>query len=61
MSPEPWAQAEDHVRFDWGAVSAERVHTPSGALVIVDVLSFTTAVTVAVDRAPCFLPSVRDE
>lgn len=57
MSQEPWAQAEHHVRFDWGEVGATRVNAPSGALVIVDVLSFTTAVTVAVERGVVVHPA----
>ena len=44
----PYAQDGFRVGFDWGPVGAEVV---AGSLVaVVDVLSFTTAVTVAVDR-----------
>ncbi|TQJ18567.1 2-phosphosulfolactate phosphatase [Kribbella jejuensis] len=44
----PYAQAGFGVGFDWGPVGAEVV---AGDIVaVVDVLSFTTAVTVAVDR-----------
>ena len=57
MSQEPWAQAEHHVRFDLGEVGATRVNAPSGALVIVDVLWFTTAVTVAVERGVVVHPA----
>ncbi len=44
----PYAQDGFRVGFDWGPVGAEMV---AGSVVaVVDVLSFTTAVTVAVDR-----------
>jgi hypothetical protein len=35
------------VRFDWGLAKARASVVPGGALVIVDVLSFSTAVTIA--------------
>jgi 2-phosphosulfolactate phosphatase len=45
------------VRFDWGATGAARVSAPRGVLVLVDVLSFTTAVTVAVERGIAVHPA----
>lgn len=50
MSPSPWSQSGYAVRFDWGLVGAEQTADPHGAVVVVDVLSFTTAVNVAVER-----------
>ncbi|MEU6128752.1 2-phosphosulfolactate phosphatase [Saccharopolyspora sp. NPDC047091] len=42
---EPWS-----ARFDWGPVGAETLAGASDLVAVVDVLSFTTALTVAVDR-----------
>jgi phosphosulfolactate phosphohydrolase-like enzyme len=43
-----WFAQEPHgVRFDWGPAGARRLAPASACLVIVDVLSFSTAVTVA--------------
>jgi 2-phosphosulfolactate phosphatase len=44
----PYAQDGFGVGFDWGPVGAAAV--PGSIVAVVDVLSFTTAVTVAVDR-----------
>lgn len=44
------------VRFDWGEMGAEQLSTGAGCLVVVDVLSFTTAVTVATGRGIAVLP-----
>jgi 2-phosphosulfolactate phosphatase len=44
------------VRFDWGLTGARAVGPKRGCLVIVDVLSFTTAVTVAVARGMSVFP-----
>ncbi|WP_433011729.1 2-phosphosulfolactate phosphatase [Kribbella sp. CA-294648] len=44
----PYAQQGFRVGFDWGPVGATAV--PGSLVAVVDVLSFTTAVTVAVDR-----------
>jgi 2-phosphosulfolactate phosphatase len=43
-----WEQAPYGVRFDWGPEGARRASAK--CLVVVDVLSFTTAVTVAAER-----------
>ncbi len=44
------------VRFDWGPTGAEIVNEKDGCLVVIDVLSFTTAVTAAVGRGVAVLP-----
>jgi 2-phosphosulfolactate phosphatase len=44
------------VRFGWGLTGARATADPAGALVIVDVLSFTTSVTIAVDRGTSVYP-----
>jgi len=44
------------VRFEWGLSGAQAVCDHAGALVIVDVLSFTTAVTVVVGRGATVYP-----
>jgi 2-phosphosulfolactate phosphatase len=62
MSQTPWGQNEYGVRFDWGAAGAACVADPDGVLVVVDVLSFTTSVTVAVERGVAVYPAAwRDE
>jgi 2-phosphosulfolactate phosphatase len=43
-------QAHHGVRFDWGPVAAATLAPDSACIVIVDVLSFTTSVTVATER-----------
>lgn len=53
----PWAQDGYDVRFDWGPGGAAWVGAPPGAVVVVDVLSFTTAVTVAVERGAVVHPA----
>jgi len=49
------------VRFEWGPFGAARVVSSEGALVIVDVLSFTTAVSVAVERGTAVHPAASRE
>ncbi len=44
------------VRFDWGLAGARANCEPGAALVIVDVLSFSTAVTVATGRGAAIYP-----
>lgn len=49
--PEPvFAQPGAGVRFDWGLAGASELGRVCGVLVVVDVLSFTTSVDVAVGR-----------
>lgn len=45
-----YAQPGSGVRFDWGLAGAAELSRVCSVLVVVDVLSFTTAVTVAVER-----------
>jgi 2-phosphosulfolactate phosphatase len=49
-------QLEAAVRFDWGLTGATAVAPKRGCLVVVDVLSFTTAVTVATGRGMSVFP-----
>ncbi|MFJ4658926.1 2-phosphosulfolactate phosphatase [Nocardia sp. NPDC088792] len=52
-----WAQQISHgVRIDWGAAGAQAIGPGSAALVVIDVLSFTTAVSVAVEAGTQVLP-----
>jgi 2-phosphosulfolactate phosphatase len=44
------------VRFDWGPTAAEALVEEGGALVVVDTLSFTTAVSVATGRGTAVYP-----
>ncbi|MEV6105891.1 2-phosphosulfolactate phosphatase [Streptomyces sp. NPDC051940] len=57
MGAYDWAGQVDHaVRFDWGPEGAGRLADGSGCLVVVDVLSFTTAVGVAVEAGTRVFP-----
>ncbi|SDF08522.1 2-phosphosulfolactate phosphatase [Blastococcus fimeti] len=57
MPTSPWNQVRHHVRFDWGPTAAAALADDGGTLVVVDVLSFTTAVSVAVDRGTAVHPA----
>lgn len=50
-STTPFGQAKYQVRFDWGAVGAERIVPGAHVVVLVDALSFTTTVVVAAERS----------
>jgi 2-phosphosulfolactate phosphatase len=47
---DPFAQSAYAVRFDWGPTAASHLSGSGGHAVVVDVLSFTTTVAVAVER-----------
>src|SRR5579859_4830589 len=51
-----FAQGPHGVRFEWGLAGAAAMASSSACLVIVDVLSFTTAVTVAVEAGTQVIP-----
>ncbi|MBD0741431.1 2-phosphosulfolactate phosphatase [Streptomyces sp. CBMA152] len=51
-----FAQAGHGVRVEWGPVGAERLAGEVACLVVVDVLSFTTSVTVAVEAGTRVFP-----
>ena len=50
------AQSDYAVRFDWGLAGAETVGRGADVAVVVDVLSFTTTLTVAADRGVDVFP-----
>ncbi len=57
-----FTQSPYGVRFEWGLAGAAALASSSSCLVIVDVLSFTTAVTVAVEAGTQVFPYAwRDE
>ncbi|MFC0843351.1 2-phosphosulfolactate phosphatase [Streptomyces noboritoensis] len=51
-----FTQACHGVRFDWGPAGAELLAKDAACLVVVDVLSFTTSVTVAVESGTRVFP-----
>ncbi|MEU0003984.1 2-phosphosulfolactate phosphatase [Streptomyces sp. NPDC006314] len=51
-----FVQANHGVRFEWGPVAAELLAQDTACLVVVDVLSFTTSVTVAVEEGTQVFP-----
>lgn len=54
--PEALRQQDFGVRFEWGPTGCQQLSIESGCVVVVDVLSFTTAVTVATARGMALLP-----
>lgn len=52
----PYRQSRSAVRFDWGLAGARAISDGAGVTVVVDVLSFTTAVSVAVDAGIAVYP-----
>ncbi|SDC91331.1 2-phosphosulfolactate phosphatase [Actinokineospora iranica] len=56
MITDDFRQTPYGVRFDWGLTGAAALAETSACLVIVDVLSFTTAVSVAVHRGTRVFP-----
>ncbi|WP_209307557.1 2-phosphosulfolactate phosphatase [Geodermatophilus sp. DF01_2] len=57
MPVDPWGQQGYGVRFDWGPTGAARADSRLGVLVVVDVLSFSTSVSVVVDRGGAVYPA----
>jgi len=55
-----WGQQDYAVRLEWGLAGAKRIVDPTGALVLVDVLSFSTTVCLAVSRGTAVYPSAWD-
>ncbi|MBB4745966.1 2-phosphosulfolactate phosphatase [Actinoplanes lobatus] len=53
---EVFGQGAYRVRFDWGPAGAERIADGAACVVVVDVLSFTTALTVAAEHGISVLP-----
>jgi 2-phosphosulfolactate phosphatase len=57
MTPDPaHTQASYRVRMEWGPTGAAATSVPGEAAVVVDVLSFSTTLTVAVERGIEVLP-----
>ena len=57
MTDEHWSQRDYGVRLEWGPVGAARLSEPEAAVVVVDVLCFTTCVSVAVGRGTAVRPA----
>ncbi len=53
---EPWGQRDFGVRFDWGSAGADAIVAANTIAVVVDVLSFTTTLSVALDRDVSVIP-----
>ncbi|MBB2942962.1 2-phosphosulfolactate phosphatase [Actinoplanes lutulentus] len=51
-----FGQGDYEVRFDWGPVGASAIAPGAALVAVVDVLSFTTALTVAVEQGAAVLP-----
>ena len=51
-----FAQAEAGVRFEWGLSGAKMLAAPGGCLLVVDVLTFTTAVAIAAGKGTAVFP-----
>ncbi|WP_022889690.1 2-phosphosulfolactate phosphatase [Agromyces italicus] len=58
---DPFGQAKYQVRFDWGAAGADRIAPGVHAVVLVDALSFTTAVVVAAEHGTAVAPWPSDD
>lgn len=61
MNDDPFSQSPYRCRLDWGAVGAERAAKRGDIVVIVDVLSFSTAVVQAISRRAVIFPCAEDE
>jgi 2-phosphosulfolactate phosphatase len=53
-----WSQRDYGVRLEWGLVGAERIVDPRAAVVVVDVLSFSTTVGIAVSGGTLVYPCI---
>jgi 2-phosphosulfolactate phosphatase len=51
-----WTQGEYGVRFDWGPAGAEAIGVGAATVAVVDVLSFTTTLSVAADAGIAVRP-----
>ena len=61
LAIDPYAQNGFGVRFEWGSHGAAAISAGAGAVIVVDVLSFTTTLSVAVDAGIEVFPfRVRD-
>ncbi|MFH8612920.1 hypothetical protein ACH4D5_36160 [Streptomyces sp. NPDC018029] len=57
LDDDDWYLQKGHgVRFEWGPTGAERLAADVACMVVVDVLSFTTSVTVAVEAGTRVFP-----
>jgi len=56
VGPAAFGQVDAGVRFEWGLDGARALSHPDGALVVVDVLSFSTSTTVAVGKGTAVYP-----
>ncbi|WP_026212038.1 2-phosphosulfolactate phosphatase [Longispora albida] len=61
MAASPFSQPGSGVRFDWGLGGAAELGRVCSVLVVVDVLSFTTSVSVAVSRGMRVYPFPWDD
>lgn len=59
MKGDAFSQADSGVRFEWGAAGVTRLAADAACLVVVDVLSFSAAVTVAVEKGTRVIPHPR--
>ena len=57
MTMTAWGQDDVEVAFEWGPAGVQHFLEPQSLLVVVDVLSFTTSVTVLVERGTAVFPS----
>jgi 2-phosphosulfolactate phosphatase len=61
MSIDPHGQSQYQVRFDWGIEGARTIAADADVIVVIDVLSFTTSVDIAVNLgAEVIVSSPRD-
>lgn len=51
-----WTQASSRIRFDWGPDGADAIAAGAALVAVIDVLSFTTALTVAAERGIAVMP-----